>query len=71
MCLSVPGKITKIVKDLATVDYGSEMRSGKIVEGNFCVGDYVIIQGGIIVMKVPEDEAKESLAMYQKAVCGS
>ena len=46
MCLAIPGKIIKIENDNAIVDYISEKRIGKIVEGTYKVGDYVIIQGG-------------------------
>jgi len=68
MCLLVPGKITAIKDDIALVDYGPEERQGKILEGTFKEGDYVLIQGGMIVQKVSEEEAKESLALYQKAL---
>jgi hydrogenase assembly chaperone HypC/HupF len=64
MCLAVPGKIIKIHQDLATVDYQTEKRQGKIIEGTWKVGDYCIIQGGILVMKVPKKEAEESLTMF-------
>jgi hydrogenase assembly chaperone HypC/HupF len=67
MCLAVPGKIVKISKDSATVDYGTEKRNGKIIEQGYKVGDYVIIQGGIVAIKVEKKEAKEALKLYQEA----
>lgn len=66
MCLAVPGKIKSIVKGIAIVDYGTENRKGKIIEGTFKEGDYVILQGGIVAMKIPEKEAIESLKLFQK-----
>ena len=70
MCLSVPGKIIEIKNDIATVDYGIEKRKGKIIEKNYSKGDYVIIQGGIVVQKIEKKEAEEALRMYKKAVKG-
>ena len=70
MCLSVPGKIIEIKNDIATVDYGIEKRKGKIIEKNYSKGDYVIIQGGIVVQKIEKKGAEEALRMYKKAVKG-
>ncbi|MFH1409911.1 MAG: HypC/HybG/HupF family hydrogenase formation chaperone [Nanoarchaeota archaeon] len=69
MCLAVPGKIIKIDVDVATLAFGNEQRKAKIIDGNFAVGDYAIAQGGILAMKIAEEEAKESLKLYQEA-CG-
>ena len=59
MCLAIPGKIIKIEDDDAIVDYISEKRVGKIVEGTYKVGDYVIIQGGLVIEQIPEEQAKK------------
>jgi len=59
MCLAIPGKIIEIKKDIATIDYGSEKRKAKIVEGNFKINDYVIVQGKIVIEKVPEDQVEQ------------
>jgi hydrogenase maturation factor len=64
----VPGKIVSIKDDVATVDYGLEQRTGTIIEGEYAAGDYVIIQGGIIAMKIPQEEAEASLKLYREAV---
>ena len=58
MCLTIPGKIIKIEEDIATLDYGSEKRQVKIVEGNYKVGDFVLVQARVIVEKVPERQMK-------------
>ena len=65
MCLAVPGKIVSIKKDQAVVDYGIETRTAKLLTDDFKVNDYVIIQGGIIVIKVEKKEAEEALKIYQ------
>ena len=71
MCLAVPGKIIEIEGDAATVDYGREKRVGKILSEEYNIGDFVIIQGGIIVLKVTKDEALRALSLYRKAVSQS
>jgi hydrogenase maturation factor len=38
MCLTIPGRVVKIEGDVATLDYGSERREAKIVEGDYKVG---------------------------------
>ena len=68
MCLAVPGKIVEIKEDVAIVDYDIEKRKGKIISEGFSVGDYVLVQGGIVVEKIPEDEAKRALELYKKSV---
>ncbi len=68
MCLAVPGKIVKISEDKATVDYGCEKRTAGIVGNEFKVGDYVIVAGRMVVQKVPEKQAMQSLKFYNEAV---
>ncbi|MFH1173715.1 MAG: HypC/HybG/HupF family hydrogenase formation chaperone [archaeon] len=68
MCLLVPGKIISIDEDIATVDYGIETREAKLLDDSFTIGDYVLVQGKIAVMKVPEEEAEESLRAYQEVL---
>jgi hydrogenase maturation factor len=59
MCLAIPGKITGIKKSMASVDYGDQKTEAKIIEGDFKVGDYVIVQGKIVVEKVPRTQVKQ------------
>ena len=66
MCLAVPGKIIKIEQHIATVDYGSEQRSARIVEGDFSVGDFVIVQGKIVIEKVPVEQVAGWLSLVKK-----
>lgn len=67
MCLAYPGKILKIKGDQATVDYGVETRVAKIVEGEFHKGDYVIVQGRLVIEKVDPDDARQFIEMVQGA----
>ena len=66
MCLAIPGKIVKINKDNALVDYITEKRTGKIVQGSYNVGDYVFIQGGLVIEKIPKEQAESWLKLFQK-----
>jgi hydrogenase expression/formation protein HypC len=68
MCLAVPGKIIKIDQGEATVDYDVEKRKGALIEDDYSVGDYVIIQGGIVVQKIEEKEAIQALQLYKNAL---
>jgi len=66
MCLAIPGKIIEIKKSSAVVDYGKEKRTAKLVESGFNVGDYVLVQTGLVVKKIPEKEALESIKEWSK-----
>ncbi|MFH1592087.1 MAG: HypC/HybG/HupF family hydrogenase formation chaperone [Candidatus Woesearchaeota archaeon] len=65
MCLAIPGKIVEINGDMAIVDYGSEKREAKIVEEGYGLGDFVIVQGKIVIEKVPEEEVKQWLELLK------
>ena len=67
MCLAVPGKIVKIEENVATLDFDVEKRQAKILGDDYKVGDYVIAQGGIVAIKVPEEQAKESLEAFKNS----
>ena len=66
MCLAIPGRIVKINGNEATVDYGGQQRKAGIIQAEYCIGDYVIVQNKIIVKKIPLDEAKESIKLFKK-----
>lgn len=71
MCLAYPGKIAKIVGDVATVDYETEKREARLVEKGYRKGDYVIVQGKIVIEKIPTKDARVWLEMVKsgKATC--
>ena len=70
MCLLVPGKIVEINDNEAIVDYDVEKRKGVIIDddADYKIGDYVMIQGGILVQKIEEKEAKSALELYKEAL---
>lgn len=65
MCLAVPGKIIKKDKNTVMVDYGKEKRRAQVLDGNLKRGDYVVVQHGIVVGKIPKKEALESIKTWK------
>lgn len=66
MCLAIPGKVKKIEGRKATVEYPGEDRWAMIGGDVPKVGDYVLVQMGIITKIMTEAEAKTSLAAWTK-----
>lgn len=69
MCLAIPGKISKIEGRKAFVNYQYKNTDGKLVsetrqamigEKGIEVGDYVMVQMGIVINKVNQQEAETS-----------
>jgi hydrogenase assembly chaperone HypC/HupF len=69
MCLSVPGKIISINGDEVLLDYELEKRKGRLLDAtdSYEVGDYVILQGGFVVAKIPAAEARAALELYKQS----
>ncbi|OGD08346.1 hypothetical protein A2397_03075 [Candidatus Amesbacteria bacterium RIFOXYB1_FULL_44_23] len=61
MCLAIPGKITHISKGQATVSYPGQSRPALIGDQKVKVGDYVLVQMGIIIQKLSANQAKSRL----------
>ena len=61
MCLQVPGKVVKIVKNKAIVDYDIEKREAVIADVKPKIGDWVLVVGKFIEETVPADVGRESL----------
>ena len=66
MCLAVPGKVIKVEKNKATIDYISEKRTADTSLLKPKVGDYVIVNSSFIISKVPKKEALEALNLFMK-----
>ena len=64
MCLAVPGKVKEVGGKVVTVEYPSEDR--KVFSGGVevKVGDYVLVQMGVIVKKIPKKEAKIAIKAW-------
>lgn len=65
MCIALPGKVTKIEGMKVTVEYPKESR--EVMGGGISleVGDYVLVQMGIAVKKLSNEEAKAALSAWE------
>lgn len=54
--MAIPGEIVEKNGDQVKVDYNGDFREASIIDGEFEVGDYVIVQGKIVVDKVPPEQ---------------
>ena len=69
MCLAIPGKVTSIDGKEIVVSYvGNEKR--KAVAGRFevGVGDYVLVQMGMVIEKLSKEEYDSSMSAWNEAV---
>jgi hydrogenase assembly chaperone HypC/HupF len=67
MCLAIPGKIKQINGAEAVVEYPNETR--KVFLGNDVkveIGNFVLVQMGVVVKKISPEEAKTSLEAWMK-----
>jgi len=66
MCYAIPGKIIELKGKIAVIDYFGEKRNVLSEFVTVQKGDYVYAQGGIIVDKIPENEAIEILKLWKE-----
>jgi hydrogenase expression/formation protein HypC len=66
MCIAVPGKIKKIEGRKALLDYPGEKRFALIGGDPVKVGDYVMVQMGIIVKILSQDEAQAAIEAWKE-----
>ena len=71
MCLSIPSKVVKIDKEriTAVVDTMGVTREAGLdlmEEGDVKIGDYVLLHIGFIMNKIDEEDALESLKVYNE-----
>lgn len=71
MCLSIPSKVIEIDKErnVATVDtMGVKREAGLelMEEDDVKIGDYVLLHIGFIMSKIDEEDALESLKVYNE-----
>lgn len=67
MCLAIPGRITKIDDDIASVDFGggtSRQVNVSLVDAK--VGEYVIVHAGFAIEILNEEAAKETLELWNE-----
>jgi hydrogenase expression/formation protein HypC len=68
MCLGIPSKIIRIEGSRATIDVYGAQRDIIIMllEDQVKVGDYVLVHAGFAIQKLKEDDAKETLKLFDE-----
>jgi hydrogenase expression/formation protein HypC len=65
MCLAIPAKIMNINGTKANVDFGQGvLREVNISLVEAKVGDYVLVHAGYAITVIEEEEAKETLSLW-------
>ncbi len=64
MCYAIPGRVKEIRDKQVVVDYFGEEKKAINEFYDIVVGDYICAQGGFVIKKVKEDEAKEILSAW-------
>jgi hydrogenase expression/formation protein HypC len=65
VCLAIPAKIVKLYGDKAQVDFGGGiLKEVNITLVEACVGSYVLVHAGYAIQILDEEEAKETLRLW-------
>jgi hydrogenase assembly chaperone HypC/HupF len=70
MCLAIPGQIKSIKGRTAKVKYTDSSRKALVGGANIKVGDWVMVEMGIISKIISAKEAKLMLAAWKEAEGG-
>ncbi len=67
MCIAIPGRVVELEDGQARVDVlRSRRTAGIALYPDVRVGDYVLVNAGLIVEILPDDEALATLALLQE-----
>ena len=67
MCLAVPSKIVEINGDMGIVDVdGVKREVGLHLIEDPVIGDYVIVHAGFAINRIDENEALETLKVFNE-----
>ena len=67
MCLSIPAKIDSIDGDMAMVSVGNVTYKASLqLLDEAEVGDYILLHTGFAIQKISEEEAAETLAIFEE-----
>lgn len=71
MCLAIPAKIVDIDEKMATVDVGGVTRQASVVLlPEAALGDYVLMHAGFAISLVDENEALETIRLFDELANG-
>jgi hydrogenase expression/formation protein HypC len=69
MCLAIPGKIIELLDGKrAVVDYGGTRREADLTFVEAGIGSWVLVHAGFAMQVLTEEDAKETLAMWDEAL---
>ncbi|MFQ5951950.1 MAG: radical SAM protein [Candidatus Omnitrophota bacterium] len=66
MCYAIPGKLVEKTDTTGVVDYFGEKRKVRLAFMDVKEGDYVYAQGGVLINRISEKEALESLETWKE-----
>ncbi|MDI6643239.1 MAG: HypC/HybG/HupF family hydrogenase formation chaperone [Candidatus Hodarchaeaceae archaeon] len=71
MCLAIPGKVLKIERQAATVDFGGVRREVRLdLLRDVREGDYVLVHVGYAIQTLDEEAAREILKSWEEVARG-
>lgn len=66
MCYAIPGKVVEINNNICKIEYFGIVKKVRNDFFDLKIGDYVYAQGGFVIQKIPEEEAKETLKVWEE-----
>lgn len=66
MCLTVPAKVLEVHEDRALVTSRGWTREVHTPQLSVTPGDFVLVQGGVVMMRLAPEEAKEMLEAWDE-----
>jgi len=67
MCLAIPAKVVGVKNDRAEVDFGEGvLREVNVTLVKVKIGDYVLVHAGYAIQVLDEEEAKETLSLWNQ-----
>ena len=67
MCLSIPAKIDSIEGEMAMVSVGNVTYKASLqLLDDVQVGDYILLHTGFAIQKISEEEAAETLRIFEE-----
>lgn len=66
MCLAIPGKVLEVRGNIATVDYIGVVKDVNVTLVDVDVGAYVLVHAGYAIQVMDENEASETLKIWDE-----
>ena len=67
MCLSIPAKVEKIEGEMAIVSVGGTQYNASLqMVEDVNIGDYILLHTGFAIQKISEEEALETLKVFEE-----